>query len=265
MRSLFRALTAALVLLLVASPSLAKSKHEDDEPDLTGSYAITKAQIPSVGEFTGTLEIKQGKRLGDKKHGMIMWDLTWKIAGSDRTIHGFGVMINDALIAAYGPGDDYGLSVYYKIPRGGRQEWMIADDTLEGMWFNPKGFMGEEGLRGSLESWDGAYRLHGHTSGSDGPSHPYDGKVEMTTDDVLVHMRWTGTYRKGIDKPFAYDALGLAIPGGLLVAAWGPEKEIAVGTFLFEGKELTGIHAESGGTGMQKLTIPDDVAARRVR
>ena len=83
----------------------------------------------------------------------------------------------------------------------------------------------------------------------------------MTPSGETVHLRWSGKYRKGKDKPFEYPGIGIPI-AGLLAAQWSNSGKGGVGVYVFEGEQMTGLFAEDNGLGKEKLAVPADVAAR---
>jgi hypothetical protein len=258
-----RAGAAIAVVLLAtigaAASAYAKSKASD-EPDLSGTYAITKGVLPDGSPYEGTLTIEPKTKLGGK-HGSPLWGLTWKLSSTPDPVRGIGMWVNGAFIVAYGPDNDYGLNVFLPVKRGGRSEWMLADDTLWGMWCTPTGRSGREGLRGDLDAWSGDYRLHGHTLADGDPVQPYVGNLSVTPSGEIVHLRWTGRYTKGKDKPFEYPGIGIEVPG-FLAAQWSSTGKGGVGVYVFEGETMTGLFAEDDGLGKETLSVPAEVAAR---
>jgi hypothetical protein len=256
------AIASALVTaFVVTAPVHARSKPKpSDEPDLSGTYTITKGALPDGSPYEGTLTIEPKTRMGGKR-GSPLWGLTWKVSSTSDPVRGIGMWVNGAFFVAYGPDDDYGLAVFLPIRRGARSDWMLADDTLWGLWCTPTGLSGREGLRGDLDAWNGDYRLHGHTVAGGEPVQPYVGNVSMTPSGEIIRLRWSGRYTKGKDKPFEYPGIGLEAPG-FLAAQWSHSGKGGVGVYVFEGDTLTGLFAEDEGLGKETLSVPADVVAR---
>jgi len=254
------AIACALATMIAAAvPVPAKSKASK-EPDLSGTYTITEGVLPDGSSYEGTLTIEPKTKLGGK-HGSPLWGLTWKLSSTSDPVRGIGMWVNGAFIVAYGPDNNYGLNVFLPIKRGSRSEWMLDDDTLWGMWCTPTGRSGQEGLRGDVDAWSGDYRLHGHTVADGDAVQPYVGNLTVTPSGDTVHLKWSGRYTKGRDKPFEYPGIGVAI-SGFLAAQWSSTGKGGVGVYIFEGEQLTGVFAEDDGLGKEKLAVPAEVAAR---
>jgi hypothetical protein len=247
--------------LVAAMPAWAKKSKAEAEPDLTGTYTIAAGTLPNGATYDGTLTVAPKTKMGGR-HGWILWSVTWNVSSAKEPVRGIGIWLDGVFIVAYGPGDGYGLTVYGKIARGGRAEWMLPDDTVYGSWFRPDGASGQEALRGDLESWNGDYRMHGHTAAGGDMVKPYYGNVSITPTGDIVHLRWTGRDKKmGKDKGFDYGGLGLPAPG-VLVAQWSLNGGGGVGFYVFEGDTMTGLFAEDEGLGRETLVVPPEVAER---
>lgn len=256
------AILAAIAIgaaVVVAAPAAAKSKAAD-EPDLSGTYTITSGKLPNGSSYDGTLTIAPKTRMGGK-HGSMLWEVTWNVSSAEQPVRGVGIFLNGAFIVAYGTGQDYGVSVYLAISRGQRRDWMEADDTQVGYWFKSTGASGEEGLRGDRDAWSGDYRLHGHNLADGAAVRPYAGNLSVTKSGEVLNLRWSGRYLKGKDKPFEYPGIGIEVPG-FMAAQWNTEGNGGVGIYVFDGAEITGMFAEDGGLGQEKLAVPPDVAER---
>jgi hypothetical protein len=90
---------------------------------------------------------------------------------------------------------------------------------------------------------------------------PYVGNLSVTPSGEIVHLRWTGRYTKGRDKPFEYPGIGIEIPG-FLAAQWSSNGKGGVGVYIFEGEKMTGLFAEDDGLGKETLAVPAEIAAR---
>ncbi len=246
-----------LALLLVAPGVPARDRKSEAKPDpaldLTGTYTIAEAALPDGTSYSGELAIERMS----SQYTEELWSLERRVAGRDEPLRGVGTVIEGFFFVAYGTGDDYGLSVFLPIAEGDWKEWMQGEDNVQGMWFNAAGAFGQEGLRGSVDPYQGSYRVHGHTKVGERPSGFYDGTLEVTPEGEVLRLAWKWKYADGTESEVS--GIGMEVPG-LLLGAWGPAGDSAVGAYTIESDRLRGLVASTGGVSNETLLMPERVA-----
>lgn len=260
---MLRLVAAALLIAAVGAPAFGRERAKKEDLNLAGTYAISEGSFPDGSKYEGTVEIRERARIGGKK-GDVLWALTWRIAGKEQPITGIGVLLDRAFVVAYGSSNEkgWGLEVFQPIARGTHEGWMLADDTLRGTWFMPSGSVGREGLRGSVDSYDGSYRMHGHTASSDGPANVYAGTLSIGHEGEIFNLQWDASFKKGKDSN--YQGIGIEIPGFLL-SVWGLSSGGGVGVYVLEDGVFKGMFGERDGIGHEKLALPAEVLGRASR